>query len=83
MARLEIEQQERIFENRFDIEKLKDPEEVESLITRYVAISDVLNPPQFATSTAVSLLSSSIGGQFVPITINIPPVSFSGSTVFR
>jgi hypothetical protein len=59
---------------RYDITKLSDPEEVESLITRYVAISDVLNPPQFATSAAVSLLSSSIG-QFVPITIDIPALN--------
>ncbi|SHH79606.1 DUF1217 domain-containing protein [Cognatishimia maritima] len=84
MAALELEQQERIFEERFDIEKLKDPEVVQGLITKYVAISDVLNPPQFTTnSVAVSLLSSSFGGQFVPITIDIPPINFQSSAIYR
>ena len=82
MATLDIEQQERIFESRYDITKLSDPEEVESLITRYVAISDVLNPPQFATSAAVSLLSSSVG-QFVPITIDIPSINYSSASLYR
>lgn len=82
MGTLDIEQQERIFESRYDITKLTDPEEVDALITRYVAISDVLNPPQFATSTAVSLLSSSIG-QFVPITIDIPAINYSNASLYR
>lgn len=82
MATLEIEQQERIFESRYDITKLSDPEEVQSLITRYVAISDVLSPPQFATSTAVSLLSAS-AGQFVPITIDIPTINYSSASLYR
>ncbi|CUI98064.1 DUF1217 domain-containing protein [Cognatishimia activa] len=82
MATLDIDQQERIFEQRYDIEKLKDPDEVNSLITRYVAISDALNPPQFATSTAVSLLGN-VSGQFVSATIDIPPINYSAAALFR
>lgn len=82
MATLDIEQQERIFESRYDISKLSDPEEVQSLITRYVAISDVLNPPRAATNAAVSLLSSSVG-QFVPITIDIPTINYSSASLYR
>lgn len=84
MATLDLEQQERIFKDKYDITKLTDPEEVQQLITRYVAISDALNPPQFAAnSTAVSLLNTSLGGQFVPITIDIPTVSYSPSAIYR
>ena len=83
MAALDLDQQVRIFDARYDLSKLSDPEEVDSLITRYVAISDVLNPPAAATSTAVSLLSSAASGQFVPITINIPTVTYSSATLYR
>lgn len=81
MGTLDIDQQVRIFEGRYDITKLTDPDEVQSLITRYVAISDALNPPQAATSAAVSLLSSSVG-QFVPITIDIPAINYSSTTLY-
>lgn len=81
MGTLDIDQQERIFESRYDITKLTDPDEVQSLITRYVAISDVLNPPQATTSVAVSLLSSS-AGQFVPITIDIPAINYASASAY-
>jgi len=81
MSTLDIDQQERIFESKFDLSKLSDPAEVDNLITRYVAISDILSPPQFATSTAVSLLSSSVG-QFVPITIDIPAINYSSASIY-
>lgn len=81
IATLDIDQQKRIFESKFDLADLSDPEVVDSMISRYVAISDVLNPPQFATSTAVSLLSNT-AGQFVPITIDIAAISRVNTSIY-
>ncbi|MDC0739423.1 DUF1217 domain-containing protein [Cognatishimia sp. SS12] len=83
MGTLDIDMQAGIFEKKFDLAKLSDPDEVERLITRYVAISDVLNPPQTQTSSiAVQLLSNSASGQFVPITIDIPSITPSGASIY-
>jgi len=84
MATLDIEQQERIFAERYDLADLTKPGEVDRMISRYVAISDALNPPQFASSSAaVSLLSNSVGGQFVPITIDIPAITRLNTSIYR
>ncbi len=84
MGTLDLDRQKQIFEDKFDIEKLSDPEEVQQLVTRYVAISDALNPQRFSVnSAAVSLLNNSVSGQFVPITINIPSVNYSSASIYR
>jgi len=84
MATLDVDKQVEIFAEKFDISKLSDPEEVARLETRYLAISDVLNPPQFrSNSIAVQLLSSSASGQFVPITIDIPSIQYASSSLYR
>lgn len=84
MATLDVDKQVEIFSEKFDLSKLSDPEEVSRLETRYLAISDVLNPPQFQTnSIAVQLLSSSASGQFIPITIDIPSIQYASASLYR
>ncbi|MGV6810851.1 MAG: DUF1217 domain-containing protein [Brevirhabdus sp.] len=82
---LDLEMQVKIMDEKFDLTKLADPKERERLITRYMAISDVLNPQGFnVNSTALSVLqNSSLGGQFVPITLDVPTVSYSAISLYR
>ena len=82
---LDLEVQKKLFEEKYDLADLADPAEQERMITRYMAISDVLNPPQFsAGSPAVSILqSASFGAQFVPITLDVATVTFSASQLYR
>lgn len=85
LSGLEVEKQAEILAKKFDIAKLADPEERERLISRYVAVSDALNAPQASVSSAALsvLQSASSGWQFVPITLDIPPVSFSKISLYR
>jgi Protein of unknown function (DUF1217) len=82
---LDLDVQKKLFEEKFDLADLQDPKERERLITRFTAISDVLDPPQFiANSPAVSILqSASFGAQFVPITLDVAMVTFSASQLYR
>ncbi len=82
MGLLDVDQQVSIFENKYDLTLLNDPDEVQSLETRYVAISDVLNPPSAASNSIVQLVSGATG-QFVPITIDIPSLNFSSASLYR
>ena len=83
LSSLDIDKQAEMLEKRFSLEKLQDPREVEALISRYMIIRDVNNPPAQATSAAIQILNNS-SGQFVPFTLDIDAVSFSGSaTLFR
>ncbi len=84
MATLDVDMQVKIFEKKFDLTKLSDPREVESLVTRFIAISDIQNPPQANfNSTAVNLLNSSLSGQFVPITLDISAISGFSPSLYR
>jgi len=82
---LDVEVQAKILEDKFDLTKLADPAERERLIARYVAISDVLNPQGFTSSSAALsvLQNSSLSGQFVPITLDVPTISYSAVSLYR
>lgn len=85
ISSLDLDKQKDLFAAKFDLAKLADPEERERLITKFAAIADVVNPQGFqANSTALNLLQSyNIGGQFVPITIDVSAVTFSASRLYR
>ena len=85
MSALDLDKQKALLADKFDLEKLADPAEREKLIARYVAISDAVNPQGFqANSIALDLLQSyNLGGQFVPITIDVTAVTFSASRLYR
>lgn len=82
LSSLDIDKQAEMLEKRFSLEKLSDPREVEGLISRYMIIRDVNNPPAQATSAAIQILNSN-SGQFVPFTLDISAVNFSGSSIYR
>ena len=83
LSSLDIDKQAEMLEKRFKIEKLQDPKEVEGLIQRYMIVRDVNNPPAQATSAAIQILNNT-SGQFVPFTLDIDAVNFSGSsTLYR
>lgn len=85
LSGLDLDKQAEILGDRFDLADLQDPEERDRLITRYTAISDVLNPQGFSTgNVAVSILqSASFGAQFVPLTLDIDAVNFSAVQLYR
>ncbi|MCR8550507.1 DUF1217 domain-containing protein [Salipiger sp. P9] len=81
MAALDIDRQAAMLTDRIDLATLKDPEEVEKLVRKYVAISDA-NTDFSSTNGAVQLLSGALSagsGSFVPVTIDIEAIAgFSG-----
>lgn len=88
MSGLEVEKQAEILADKYDLSKLSDPEERERLINRYMAISEALNPQGFSANSAALTVLQSGGGlnsgwQFVPITLDIPPVSFGSASLYR
>ncbi|GAA6209878.1 DUF1217 domain-containing protein [Cognatishimia sp. WU-CL00825] len=84
MSGLDVDKQAEIFADKYDLEKLSDPREVDQLITKFIAISDIVDPPQTSyNSVAITLLNSSISGQFVPITLDIPAVNYSRASLYR
>jgi hypothetical protein len=82
LSSLDIDKQAEMLEKRFSLEKLQDPKEVQALISRYMIIRDVNNPPAQATSAAIQILNNS-SGQFVPFTLDIDAVNFSGASLYR
>ncbi len=88
MAGLDVDKQVQIMEKKYDLTKITDPKEQERLISRFMAVSDVLNPPQSsANSSALSLLQN-FGGvgsavQIISLQLNIPPVQYSASSLYR
>ena len=85
ISALDLDVQKRLFEEKFDLADLADPAERERLISRFTAISDVINPQGFSSnSIAVSILQSAqFGAQFVPFTLDVDIVNFSASRLYR
>lgn len=62
LSGLDIDRQIDILTDKFDFEDLKDPKEVDRMITRYVAISDALSGQAAANNGALLMLQSMNGG---------------------
>lgn len=77
-AGLDIDRQAALIESRLDFDKLQDPEEIEKMIIRYVAIKDAQAGALSSGNTAIQLMNAAVNassrGQFVPITINIESI---------
>ncbi|MCA0994916.1 DUF1217 domain-containing protein [Alloyangia pacifica] len=77
----DIDKQAALIARRIDIDRLGDADYVESLVQKYVAITDA-NADLSSTNAAVQLMSSTIStssGSFVPVTIDIESIQgFSG-----
>ncbi len=80
---LDVDRQKEIFEKKYDLEKLKDPEELEKLERRYVAITDALDTSRAAQNVAVQLMNSAASGQFVPVLIDITAISALPTRPYR
>ena len=85
LSGLDVDMQKRQLEAKFDLATLSDPKVLARLEAKYVAISDVLNPPQSqAVDPIVGLFSSvSTGSQFVPVTMDLPTIQLSASSLYR
>lgn len=88
MSGLDVDKQRDILEKKYALEKLADPEERDRLISRYVAISDALNPQTpTATSTGLQVLQSAVAGfnswQFIDITLSIEPITVSRASLYN
>lgn len=83
-AQVDIDRQAAFIERRFDLDKLKDPAEVERLIARYAIVSDALNSTASLNNVVVQMMSSAVsvgyGGSFTPITIDIASITLMRST---
>lgn len=80
MAAIDVDKQAELLAKSYDLEKLSDPAERERLLTQYMAIADVENPPTSnVESAALSILqsSSSLTSSIIEITWDIAPVSYS------
>jgi hypothetical protein len=84
MAALDLDVQVRMLDKKFDLTKLQDADEVEQLVTRYVAIADALNPPSFTTdNAAVTMLSATVSGSYLSATIDIPTITYNASSLYK
>ena len=86
MAAIDVDKQAQLLAKSYDLEKLADPGEQERLLTQYLAIADVENPPTSnVDSAALSILqsSSSLNSSIIQITWDIAPVAFSTYSLYR
>ncbi|SDG92599.1 DUF1217 domain-containing protein [Alloyangia pacifica] len=77
----DIDRQAALLAERVDIDRLGDEDYVESLVSKFAAISDA-NSDTVSTNSVVTLVSSAMSassGSFVPVTIDIDTIQgFSG-----
>tara|TARA_R110002049_G_scaffold29972_2_gene101958 strand:+ start:47189 stop:48016 length:828 start_codon:yes stop_codon:yes gene_type:complete len=87
IVKVDIDRQAALFAQKFDIEKLKDPAEVDKLVSRFSAIYDALEGVQMQTNSALTLMQGAVsagqGGRFNLITIDIPSIVRNGYGVYR
>jgi len=78
IVQIDIDRQAKILEEYYDLEKLKDPAEVERLISRYVIISDATDDSKVSENAIVQLMTGAVNAGssgFVPIILDITGIS--------
>jgi hypothetical protein len=85
---VDIDRQADIFAQKFDITKLKDPSEVDKLVSRFAAVYDVIEGISTQqNSAALTLMQSAVsagqGGNISIITIDIPTIGKTGYNAYR
>ncbi|MGI3170980.1 DUF1217 domain-containing protein [Pseudooceanicola sp. C21-150M6] len=83
IAQLDIDRQAEIIEAKIDLETLSDPEVQEQLVRKYIAISDIENNTAASTSAALTILTGSDATSIISATLDILPVGFSASSLYR
>jgi len=85
-VKADLDNQIALFEGKFDIEKLKDPAEVDKLVSRFSAIYDAVEGVSAQSSTVLQLMQGAVsigqGGSFASATINIPTISGGGYSAY-
>ena len=85
-VKADLDNQIALFESKFDIEKLKDPAEVDKLVSRFSAIYDAVEGVSAQSSTVLQLMQGAVsigqGGSFASATINIPTISGGGYSAY-
>jgi len=85
LSGLDIDKQAAILESKLDLEDLSDPEYVEKMIRKYVAISDALSGTNTASNGALQMLTANANNasqNIISITMNMDRVSYSASRYF-
>lgn len=77
IAQVNIDRQAEMISARLDLETLSDPEVVDKLVRKYVALSNVFDTQQVTQNAAVQLMQGAVvaNGSFQPITLDISAVS--------
>ena len=87
MVQVDIDRQAALFAQKFDIEKLKDPAEVDRLVARFSAIYDAIEGTAVQSNAAVLLMQGAVsagqGGGFSVITADIPSIIQNGYGRYR
>jgi hypothetical protein len=82
VVQVDIDRQAELFAQKFDIEKLKDPAEVDRLVSRFSAVYDAIEGINTQTSGALTLMANAVsasqGDNFNIITIDIPAIVRNG-----
>lgn len=86
-VKVDLDRQIALFEQKYDIEKLKDPEEVDKLVSRFAAIYDAVEGVQAQSNTVLQLMQGAVsigqGGGFAAVTLNIPSITGGGYNAYR
>jgi len=82
VVQVDIDRQAELFAQKFDIEKLKDPAEVDRLVSRFSAVYDAIEGINTQTNGALTLMANAVsasqGDNFNIITIDIPAIVRNG-----
>ena len=80
-----IDRQADLIASRLDIEKIAEPEEVEKLVRKYVALSGIYDTQQVTQNAAVQLVQSAVQSGFSPrvISLDISAVSRLPAGAYR
>ncbi len=86
-VKVDLDRQIALFEQKYDIKKLKDPAEVDKLVSRFAAIHDAVEGISSQSNTVLQLMQGAVsigqGGGFSAITLNIPTITGSGYNAYR
>ncbi|EAQ01972.1 hypothetical protein OB2597_20146 [Pseudooceanicola batsensis HTCC2597] len=85
MSGIDIDKQAELLESKIDLDTLSDPEVVDKLVRKYVAISDALSGTSTQSNGALQMLTGNSGNaaaSIIEITMNIDPVSYSASRFY-
>ena len=85
--KVDLDRQVELFKSKYDIEKLKDPKEVDKLVSRFAAIYDAVEGVQSQSNTVLQLMQGAVsigqGGGFASVTLNIPAITGGGYNAYR